>query len=517
MTPVPVACEASEAPPLRASPSAAIAIACVLSATALVVLDAAIANVALPAIARSLAVTPAVSVRVVTAYQLALVMALLPCAALGERWGHRRVYAAGVALFTLASVLCALAPSLSLLVAARFAQGLGGAAVMSLGVALLRQVVPTRRLGAAIGWNALAVALASAAGPAAGALTLSLAGWPWLFAVNLPLGALVLVATRALPRAPGSARTVDPVSVALNASAFAALVAGAELLPERPGPAVLLVATAAIAMAALVRRELPREAPLFPLDLLRGASFRVSVIASVCCFVGQGAAMVSLPFYLHHALGQDALRTGLLLTPWPLSVALAAPIAGRLADRFPGAWVSTAGAGVLAVGLAGAALWPLAGRPLAIVPPVALCGAGFGLFQVPNNRNMQLSAPPSRSGAAGGLQATARLTGQTMGAVLMTWLFARAPVDVAPRVGLGLAAALTLTAALVSTLRAPRSQAHPAARSRVDSPVARGRATPRPCCGPTDARDASLPHSRRSQAASTRWGSSPSAASSCRS
>lgn len=431
------------------------AIACVLAALVLVVLDAVITNVALPAIARSLQVTPAESVRVVTAYQMALVMTLLPCAALGESLGYRRVFTAGVALFVGASALCAFAPSLSFLVAARFIQGLGGAAIMSLGVALLRFVVPQQQLGTAIGWSALAVALSSAAGPTVSALVLSAASWPWLFAVNLPLGALVLLATRALPHVPGSARKLDLVSVALNAAAFAALVVGAELMPRRPLLATFVLAAAALAMFALVRREMPRQVPLIPLDLLREGSFRISVIASVCCFVGQSAAMVSLPFYLQHGLGQSALRTGLLITPWPLTVALVAPIAGRLANRISGAWLCALGGALLALGLASAALWPLYGRPFALVPFVVLCGAGFGLFQVSNNRNMFLSAPRARSGAAGGIQGTARLTGQTLGAVIMTLLFTMTSIDFAPRIGLGIAAVLTLVAGLVSMLRAP--------------------------------------------------------------
>jgi DHA2 family multidrug resistance protein-like MFS transporter len=431
------------------------AIGCVLAALVLVVLDAVIANVALPAIARSLQVTPAESVRVVTAYQMALVMTLLPCAALGESIGYRRVYTAGVALFVGASALSAFAPSFSLLVAARFIQGLGGAAIMSLGIALLRFIVPQRQLGTAIGWNTLAVALSSAAGPTLGALVLSSASWPWLFAVNLPLGALVLLATRALPHVLGSARKLDLVSVALNTAAFAALVVGAELMPERPGPATFVLAGAGLAMFALVRREMPKQFPMIPLDLLREGSFRISVVASVCCFVGQSAAMISLPFYLQHELAQDVLRTGLLITPWPLTVALVAPVAGRLANRISGAWMCALGGALLALGLASAALWPLHGRPVALVPLVMICGVGFGLFQVSNNRNMFLSAPRARSGAAGGMQSTARLTGQTIGAVIMTLLFTLTSVDLGPRIGLGIAAVLSLVAGLVSVLRAP--------------------------------------------------------------
>lgn len=428
------------------------AIGCVLAGLALVVLDAVMINVALPAIARSLHAAPAAAVRVVSAYQMALVMALLPCAALGERFGYRRVYSAGVALFVAASAACAFAPSLSFLVAARFVQGLGGAAIMALSVALLRAIVPPRQLSAAIAWNTLTVALSSAAGPSLGALALSKATWPWLFALNLPLGALVLVATWALPRVAGSARTLDAVSCVLTASAFAALLGAAELLPERPVLAANVFVAGLFAMRALVQRELPKTAPIIPLDLLRRVSFRVSVIASVCCFIGQSAALIALPFYLQHALARDVLQVGLLMTPWPLTVAFMAPIAGRLADRIAGAWLCALGGALLALGLGAIALWPYA-HVSVLIALLMLCGAGFGLFQVANNRNLFLSAAPERSAAAGGTQSTARLTGQTIGALLMTLLFTLCPFDLAPRVALALAAILTWTAGLVSTLR----------------------------------------------------------------
>jgi MFS transporter, DHA2 family, multidrug resistance protein len=439
-------------------PRARVAITAVLAAMVLVVLDAAIANIALPTIAQSLHVSPAMSVWVITAYQTALLMALLPCAALGESVGYRRVFTGGVALFTGASVLCALSPSLPWLVAARLLQGLGGAAVMALGVALLRLVVPNQRLGAAIGWNALAVALASAAGPAIGAVVLSAATWPWLFAVNLPLGVLVLLATRALPAKGGTADRLDLVSVALNAGAFASLVVGAELLPTRQILAAVLLTTAALALVLLVRREMPKAVPLIPLDLLRANSFSTSIIASVCCFAGQTAGMVALPFYLQHGLGQDTLTVGLYMIPWPLTVAVSAPFAGRLADRVSTAWLCGVGGVCLATGLGAAALWPLKGNPLPLVPFTMLCGLGFALFNVANNRNMFLSAPRERSGAAGGMQGTARLFGQTAGAVIVTLLLTLTSTDAAPQLGLGIGAVLTLVAGLVSTLRVGRME-----------------------------------------------------------
>lgn len=445
------------------------AIAAVLAATVLVVLDASIVNVALPTLAHDLRATPASSILVITAYQLALVMALLPCAALGESLCFRTVFRAGIALFTAASVLCALAPSLPWLVAARFVQGLGGAGVMALSIALLRQVVPPQSLGAAIGWNAMAVALASAAGPSLGALVLSGMGWPWLFALNLPVGVAALVASRALPRLKGTGRPLDWPSVALSCTVFASLVAGADLLPRQPGFSTVLLLGAGIALLNLVRRERLKAAPLIPLDLLRIRSFSISVTASVCCFTGQALALLALPFHLQHSLGQSALKAGLYMTAWPLAVAIVAQIAGWLSERASTAWLCVLGGSGLALGLTGLALASVQVGPAPLILWIAICGLGFGLFQTPNNRSMFLSAAPERSGAAGGMQGTARLTGQTLGGVLMTLLFTATSVSVAPRLGLGLGAALALAAGLVSALRSG-AEARPRGHAALAAP-----------------------------------------------
>lgn len=432
------------------------AVATVLAAVVLAVLDTAIANVALPTISRSLQVGPGASVWIITAYQTALVMGLLPYAALGESIGHRRVFSFGVALFTAASLLCAVSPSLPWLVAARFLQGLGASAIMALGIALLRLAVPHRQLGAAIGWNALAVALSSAAGPSIGAAILSFASWPWLFLLNLPLGGAVLLAARALPDSVGTGRTLDGLSVALNGTAFAALVVGVEILLGQPAQGLMLLATAVVAFTLLVRREMPKAAPLIPLDLLREASFSVSVVASICCFAGVTTGLLSLPFYLQHELGQTTLKTGLYMTPWPLTVAFVAPLAGYLSNRISTAWLCAVGGLCLAAGLALASTWPLHGSLQPLVLLTVLCGLGFGLFQVPNNRNMFLSTPRERSGAASGMQATARLTGQTAGGVITSVLFAIASPGTAPKIGLAIGAALALLAGVVSLLRSRR-------------------------------------------------------------
>lgn len=447
---------AGGAPP---HPGRALAVGAVLTAMTLVVLDAGMTNLALPTIASALGVSPAAAVLVVTAYQTALLVALLPTAALGERLGYRRVFASGVWLFVVASVLSACAPSLPWLVAARALQGLGGAAILALGVPLLRFSVPPQRLGAAIGWNALTVALASSAGPGVGALILSHLEWPWLFAANVPLGIAVLVACRHLPRTPSGSHRLDFASMALSGGMFAGLFIGAQILPARPLLAGSLVAAGLMCLGLLVRREAPKAAPLVPFDLLRQTSLRLSVIASVLCFTGQTAAMLALPFYLQQGLGQSASATAVHMMVWPLSVAVTAIAAGRLADRFSTARLCAAGGLILAFGLISAALWHLKEdvRPLLLF--AAACGMGFGLFQTPNNRNIFLSTPLERSAASGGLQGTARLTGQTAGGVLMTLLFTLAPMGTAPRLGLGIGGALALLAGLVSLLRVKESNA----------------------------------------------------------
>jgi DHA2 family multidrug resistance protein-like MFS transporter len=429
------------------------AIAAVLSAMALVVLDAGIINVALPTIAHALAETPARSLMVVTAYQLALLIALLPCAHLADRIGYRRLFLAGVALFSCSSLLCVLAPTLPFLVAARFLQGLGGAAIMALGIALLRLALGPARLGTAIAWNALVVAICAALAPMAGALMLSFASWRWLFVIAIPMAAMALMTAPALPAVKATSRSVDLLSVSLYAVVAAAVVAAAELASATP-PVALGIAVGALSCACwLFDRERGKKAPLVPFDLLALRPFRKSVIASIFLFTGQSTGLLALPFYLQLSLGRSATTAGLLVALWPLAVVGTSCVANRLADRFASGLVCAGGGGVLASGLGAAALWPIEQTIAPLAACTFICGIGFGLFQVPNDRNMFLTAPVDRSAAAGGLQGTARLTGQTAGALLVTFVLSAAPVTIAPRLAIGLAAMAALIAGWVSWSR----------------------------------------------------------------
>ena len=432
-------------------------------AIAMSVLDSTIVNVALPTLARELGATPAASVWVINAYQLAILVLLLPLASLGETVGFRRISQTGLAVFTLASLACACAPTLLTLSIARVVQGLGAAGIMSVSGALVRFTYPHRHLGRAIGINALVVATSAALGPTLASAVLAVAHWRWLFAINAPLGVIAfLIAVYSLPDNERVHRAPDYVGAALYAGTFGLLLIGLQSVAHRAttAPALLPVACAVLLGWLLVRHELPRHAPLVPFDLLRLRVFALSIVTSVCSFVAQMTAFVALPFEIQR-LGHSAVETGLFMTPWPLGLAMAAPIAGRLADRYAAGVLGGAGLLALACGLTLLVFLPADAGAGGFIWRMALCGLGFGFFQAPNNRAIMAAAPRERSGAAGGMLGGARLLGQSLGAAGAAILF-RAYGDAGPNVALAVAAVLALGGAVVSALRLTGPKARPA-------------------------------------------------------
>ena len=396
------------------------------------VLDGAVANVALPTIAHEVGATPAASTWVINAYQLATVVTLLPFAAAGERFGYRRVYIAGLALFTVASLACALSHRLTALVLARVAQGIGASGLMSMNGALVRFTYPRAALGRGVGFNALVVSLAAAVGPTVASGILSVGSWEWLFAINVPLGLVNLaLAVRALPEAETSDRPIDALNVGLNALMFGLFFIGVDGFAQGGGKngggevplAALEVGVALAAGVWLFRREGQAAGPLIPVDLLKIPVFAQSVATSICAFTAYMLAYIALPFLFETALHRDAVQTGLLMTPWPMALGVAAPLAGRLSDRFPAAILGAVGLAVLSLGLTLLAVLPPQPSTADIVWRMALCGFGFGFFQSPNNRTLLSTAPRDRSGAAGGMLAIARLIGFTVGTTLVALVF----------------------------------------------------------------------------------------------
>ena len=414
---------------LRSSEASGInlpALLSVLLGVALGTLDTAIANTALPAMAADLHADPGRSIWIVNAYQLAVVATLLPFAALGDSLGPRKVFLFGVSFFTVASLGCTLATSLPSLAFARALQGIGAGAVMSVNLALIKLIFPPSILGRGVGLNALVVGVGFAVGPTIASLVLSVANWPWLFGINVPLGAVAtMFAMRSLPRPTAPPVPFDRVAALLSAIAFTAMMfaliqTGQQAGWQVIGPAALV---AVLFAGALLVRQAGHAAPMLPVDLLKRPMFALSAFTAFASFGAQGLAFVALPFYFESSMHRDPIQTGFLMSAWSVVVAAAAPVAGRLSDRYHPGLLGGVGLAVLCAGLLSLGNLQSDTSVLHIVLSMAVCGAGFGFFQSPNLRALMTSAPPERSGGASGTIALVRLTGQATGAALVALCF----------------------------------------------------------------------------------------------
>jgi len=325
------------------------------------------------------------------------------------------------------------------------------------------------------------VAVSSAAGPSVAAAILAVASWLWLFAINVPIGIVTLLLSfRYLPYTAPSEHRFDLWSALLCAAMFGLLITGINGIGHHQAIAAIAAEFAGgVAVGwLLVRRQLSQAMPLLPVDLFARPIFTLSVTTSVCSFVAQGIAFVALPFYFHDVIGASAVETGLLITPWAVMTAILAPIAGYLADRHPAGILGGIGLAVLASGFVLLALLPAHPATADIVWRVALCGAGFGLFQSPNNRAIVASAPRHRSGGAGAIQGTARLLGQSIGAALVALVFGVAGGGHGAATAILIAAGFAAIAVIASLTRLfefvrlpPAPQPHSAAGARLHEPA----------------------------------------------
>lgn len=407
----------------RTQAMTAIALSVLLS-----VLDYAVANVALPTIARDIHASSSQSIWVINAYQLASLSMLLPLATIGARVGYGRVCRVGIVLFLVASVCCALSSTLLEMALARALQGIGGACIMGVNVALIRFVYPQELLGKGIALNGMIIGIGVALGPTVGSIVLSFANWPWIFWINLPLGlAALTLASVALPATPRGANKVDVPGTILTVLAFSLVVIGADDLVHGGGiKALVFLAGGLASWWGLLRHQRGQKHPVLPVDLLKRGEFRVAFLVSVSAFVASNFFIIAMPFTLENIFQKPETVTGYLITPWAACVGLASYLVGKITDRFPAAFISSVGLLVTATGFT--ALWFL--KPDAsnfdIIWRTGLAGCGFGIFQPPNNRAMMIAAPKGREGGASGLVSVARLGGQTLGALSVAAVFANA-------------------------------------------------------------------------------------------
>lgn len=435
-----------------------IAVPAVLLVLVMTVLDVTVVNVALPVLAEKFSVSDSYTVWIVTIYQLVITMLLLPLSSLGDLYSYRRNFLIGVIVFTTGSALCAASQSFGMIVGARAVQGIGAALVMSVNIALIHIIYPRNILGRGLALNAMVIAIATAAGPTIAGALLSVASWHWLFLINVPFGIIAFIlGKKFLPQNPPKKHIpkYDWISALENVVVFG-LIFYALGSFARKGDVLtgsFMLAAGLITGIFYVRRQLNHELPMLPIDLLKIKLYGLSIVTSTCSFIAQNIAMIALPFLFLNGMGFSEITTGLLMTPWPLATMIISPIAARFVERHnPGATAST-GMAVYALGLlmlllapsAGATEWGIAWR-------MALCGVGFGLFQTPNNIVMVIATPVERTGGAGGMQSTARLTGQTLGATIVTVVFAFAGAS-SVKASLIIAMAFAIVAGVFSLTR----------------------------------------------------------------
>lgn len=389
-------------------------------------LGVSIANVALPDLARAFAVPFARVQWVVLAYLLAVTVTVVLAGRLGDRFGHRRLLLAGLALFSAASLLAGLAPSFGLLVAARTLQGAGGAVLMALTVALVRETVAPGRTGTAMGLLGTMSAIGTALGPSLGGLLLAGPGWRWLFLAMAPLGAAAfLFAARTLPASTGkpAVRGFDITGVvllgmALGAYALAMTGAGGDL----PRPALLAGAVVAFALFLLAERR--AAFPLVPPGALRERGLAAALGVNAVVAAVMMATLVVGPFHLSRALGLDAVWVGLVMSVGPGISILGGVPSGRLVDRFGAGRIMLAGLVLLTTGALALALVPVAAGVAGYVAAILVLTPGYQLFQAANNTAVMADVPADRRGIVSGLLGLSRNLGLVTGAAVLGALFA---------------------------------------------------------------------------------------------
>ncbi|WP_424726989.1 MFS transporter [Marinomonas sp.] len=413
-----------------------LAMLAVMTTTSMAVFDGSMVNIALPQIARSLAISSSDAVLISNSYLLSTAMFLAIFAAFVKQVGFRVQFTMGLSVFTLASLGCALSTSLPMLVGMRLLQGVGAAAVLSIAPAILRSIFPNRLLGRILGANALLIATITAIAPVFGGTLISTLSWQWLFVINVPFGLTALLLTqRAMPRKQTNEReSFDVLGGVLSAVMLGAFIMTANSFSQAGEGGIstdtlftaLLYAVVSVVAGVLFFRRQKRVAkPLLPLVIFSSTRFSLAALTSLSSFVSQGIIFIALPFLFQNVYGYSAFASALLFTPWPVGIILAAPQAGKFADRYSAALVSTIGLCIFMLGIAllallpaNASIWDIGFRSL-------LCGIGFGCFQSPNNRELLSNVSRENSGYASGVLAIMRTFGQCLGGALVGVILAQ--------------------------------------------------------------------------------------------
>jgi len=395
-------------------------------------LGTSIANVALPTLAQAFD-APFQQVQwIVLAYLLAITTLIVSVGRLGDIVGRRRLLLAGLLLFTVASVLCGIAPTLWLLIAARAAQGLGAAVMMAIGMALVGETVPKARTGRAMGLLGTMSAIGTALGPTLGGVLISGLGWRAIFLVNIPLGIIAfLLAHRYLPagatRSKSDRPGFDGVGTMLLALTLAAYALAMTIGRGSFGVLnVALLLAAGLGVGLFVLVEAKTASPLIRLEMFRNSVLSAGLATSVLVLTVAMATLVVGPFYLSQALGLDPAAVGLVMSSGPIFSALSGVPAGRIVDRLGAPFMSIIGLIAMVAGSFALAMLPAAFGIAGYVAALALLAPGYQLFQAANNTTVMMDVQADQRGVVSGLLNLSRNLGGITGASVMGAVFALA-------------------------------------------------------------------------------------------
>ncbi len=423
-------------------------------------LDTSIANAGLPALAEAFNASFQDVQWIVLAYLLAVTTLVVSAGRLGDVVGRRRLLLVGIVVFTAASLLCGVAPTLWMLLVARSAQGLGAAIMMALAVAFVGDTVPKATTGSAMGLLGTMSAAGTTLGPSLGGLLIAGIGWPAIFLVNVPVGILTLVlAHRHLPvdrpEAQAERPGFDHVGMLLLALTLAAYALAMTLGRGHFGSLnIVLLLTAVCGVGLLVLVEARTASPLIHMAMFRdpalGAGLAISALVSTVMMT----TLVVGPFYLSRALGLAAVSVGFVLSAGPLVAALTGMPAGRIVDRFGAQRMTIVGLVGIACGASVLSMLPARLGAIGYIAPIAVMTASYALFQAANNTAIMTVIRPDQRGAMAGVLGLSRNLGLITGASVMGAVFALASAssDIATAVPEAIAAGMRFTFAVAAML-----------------------------------------------------------------
>jgi EmrB/QacA subfamily drug resistance transporter len=394
----------------------------------MVVLDNLVVTVALPTIHRDFGASIQSLEWTVNAYVLAYAVLLLTGAALGDRFGRKRMFMAGLSLFTLASAAAALAPNTDLLVAARAVQGAGAAAVTPLTLTLLAEAFPKERRGMAIGvWSGIS-GIAVAVGPLVGGAVVQGISWHWIFWINVPIGLLIVpLAMRTLEESKGPYGTIDLPGLALEAIGAFGIVFGlvrAQSLGWTSTTVLTALIGGAVLLIGFVIRELNTSEPMLPMSFFGKRSFAVTNIASLSMYFGMFGSIFFLSQYMQNVLGNTPFQAGLKLLLWTGASMLVAPFAGVFSERFGSRPFMVAGLSLQAGALVWFTQMPLLHVPYSeMIVPFIMAGGGMALVFAPAANAVLSSVRPEQAGQASGANNSIREVGGVLGVAVLSSVF----------------------------------------------------------------------------------------------